>query len=447
MSLFRGSAPLVMPPSPIFVPEGSQSDAAAVALLFGDDQTASAPSLNEPSTAAAPRPSQQPSAWRVVGARTSLFDDHIKDPPPPRVASPVVDEGSAEDVAHSKPAPAVAARKGPPPTPPAAVLAGKNAKQSRGRSAESAATDTPEAPVLVSLTKGDAEKPTKTRKLRTLGGPDKSTLAVLGAGSLLVLGVAGVLLGVISNPFARPRAAVTAPRSAGPAVPTAKAPSPVSASAPSPAQLPKPATPTPTTAPQAATPPIAVAATPTPTPPKPSDAPKVAASTVAATAPAAKAAAVVTKAAPTPAAKDAAAAPAATAQPASETRQASPPAQAATADEPSGGEALISAARKKLADDEPQAAEALLRQALAKDPQDHHAMELLARALMDQDRGQEALPFARKIVQRRPRRIPYRLLLGDLLLMVGDEAHAKLEWEEARKLAPDDPQIKRRLGQ
>jgi len=71
---------------------------------------------------------------------------------------------------------------------------------------------------------------------------------------------------------------------------------------------------------------------------------------------------------------------------------------------------------------------------------------MLARALMDQERGQEALVFARKIVQRRPRRAPYRLLLGDLLLMVGDEAGAKSEWQKALALTPDDPQIKRRLG-
>jgi predicted Zn-dependent protease len=112
-----------------------------------------------------------------------------------------------------------------------------------------------------------------------------------------------------------------------------------------------------------------------------------------------------------------------------------------------GGQAALAAARKKLADDDPQGAETLLRQVLTKYPQDHHAMELLVHALMDQDRGAEALPYARKIVQRRPRRVSYRLLLGDLLLMVGDAPAARAEWLEASTIAPGDPQVKRRLGQ
>jgi len=73
-------------------------------------------------------------------------------------------------------------------------------------------------------------------------------------------------------------------------------------------------------------------------------------------------------------------------------------------------------------------------------------MEVLVRALMDQDRGQDAVPFARKMVQRRGRRVPYRLLLGDVLLMVGDEAGARAEWNKALQLAPSDREIKRRLG-
>jgi predicted negative regulator of RcsB-dependent stress response len=50
------------------------------------------------------------------------------------------------------------------------------------------------------------------------------------------------------------------------------------------------------------------------------------------------------------------------------------------------------------------------------------------------------------MVQRRGKRVPYRLLLGDVLLMVGDEAGARAEWKAALELAPDDREIKRRLG-
>ena len=124
------------------------------------------------------------------------------------------------------------------------------------------------------------------------------------------------------------------------------------------------------------------------------------------------------------------------------------PAPSEAADEPSGADdsdKVIAAARKLLGSDEPDKAEALMRDVIAKDPQNHHAMEVLARALMDQDRGAEAVPFARKIVQRRGKRVPYRLLLGDLLLMIGDEAGARAEWQQALALAPGNAEIERRL--
>ena len=73
-------------------------------------------------------------------------------------------------------------------------------------------------------------------------------------------------------------------------------------------------------------------------------------------------------------------------------------------------------------------------------------MEVLVRALIDQDRGTEAVPFARKMVKRRSKRVPYRLLLGDALLMTGDEAGARREWQAALELDPKDRQVRMRLG-
>ena len=64
-------------------------------------------------------------------------------------------------------------------------------------------------------------------------------------------------------------------------------------------------------------------------------------------------------------------------------------------------EGLLRASRQALSADNPQLAESLAREGLAQAPQDHHAMELLVLALMDQDRGQEALPWARKIASPR----------------------------------------------
>jgi predicted Zn-dependent protease len=106
----------------------------------------------------------------------------------------------------------------------------------------------------------------------------------------------------------------------------------------------------------------------------------------------------------------------------------------------------LQTARRKLASDDSVGAEAAARKVLASDPQSLPATEILARALVDQERGKDALPFARKLVQRAGKRVPYRLLLGDVLLMTGDEAAARREWERALEIAPYDAEIQRRLG-
>jgi predicted Zn-dependent protease len=138
-------------------------------------------------------------------------------------------------------------------------------------------------------------------------------------------------------------------------------------------------------------------------------------------------------------------APQAAAPAAAPTKAAAP---AATDDDSEEGapEALLRAGRQALSADDAPGAERIARQALGQFPQDHHAMELMVLALMDQDRGTEALPYARRMVQKRSRRVPYRLLLGDLLLMVGDDGAARAEWQKALALSPGDRAIKRRLG-
>jgi hypothetical protein len=106
----------------------------------------------------------------------------------------------------------------------------------------------------------------------------------------------------------------------------------------------------------------------------------------------------------------------------------------------------LQVARRKLASDDAEGAEAAARKSLASEPQSLPATEVLARALIEQDRGRDALPVARKLVQRAAKRVPYRLLLGDVLLMTGDEAAARREWQRALELAPGDAEIERRLG-
>jgi hypothetical protein len=457
-------------------------------LLFGAERALRAPQANEPLPSIEPRRAHE-------GTRTSLFDDSVQDPPPPqqvarRAASPAriaserpepvarqVADIPAADTPRLEPAvarvapealglePAVArvapeasslepavsrvaakassfAPAAPPPPPPEAIRP-RNASAT-GHSAvrpESVqvrdygdhATAPPDKPAERTRAAPDPVPPKRVRKRRATSGLDRLTLWGLGLASLVALGSACVLLGLVPGPFGPGRAATS--KASENATPALKPANP----APKPATAVVVAHPQPQPAKPAAT--LPAEAPPAPRVAQPPTSPAQAAVAVAAPAAAETHPALspkpegVKSEAPKPeASKPEASAPTAGAKP------------AAAEDEPGGQGALLTA-RKKLAEDDPQGAETLMRQVLAKDPQDHHAMELLAHALMDQDRGAEALPYARKIVQRRPRRVAYRLLLGDLLLMVGDVSAARVEWQEASKIAPGDPQIKRRLVQ
>ena len=260
-----------------------------------------------------------------------------------------------------------------------------------------------------------------TRKRRVETGPKKGVLAGLGVAAALTLGSAAVVLRLIPNPVApAPQAAAVAapaPKPAAPAIPAAPPMAvPVHGFKPAPVPAPPPAE-------------VAAAeAAPTPV---------VAADTVAVEAPSVAPAAV---AAPLAAKSKVPVTPAAA--PTAALAKVEAPKTGApndAAESSAGGEQnqrLVSAATKKLAEDDPKGAEALMREALTNDPDDHHAMEVLVRALIDQDRGAEAVPFARRMVKRRSRRVPYRLLLGDALLMTGDENGARREWKAALEIEP-----------
>ena len=106
----------------------------------------------------------------------------------------------------------------------------------------------------------------------------------------------------------------------------------------------------------------------------------------------------------------------------------------------------VTAARRKLADDDAEGAEELMRQLLQNDPHNDQALDVLVRALIDQDRGGAAAAAAEKLVALRPRSVPALLLLGDALLMKGDEAKAKAAWQKALDLKPGDAGAMQRLG-
>jgi tetratricopeptide (TPR) repeat protein len=310
------------------------------------------------------------------------------------------------------------------------------------------------------------------RKRRVATGPKKRVLIAAGLGAALSMGAAAAVLQLIPNPFAPREASGSIARLD--ARPPVAAPKPVAAAPAKPAAAPAPA-PVPATPPAASaraeTPAAAAAAPATPAPAAAAAATRAAESAAPPAKPEALAQAKPEAVPATSAAKPEATAPAApaVAQPpaaaiapaAAKVETAKPEAAKAEVEKPEAAKPeadddahpaaaenhkLILAANKLLADDDAKGAEALMRQALAADPGDHHAMEVLVRALIDQDRGAEAVPYARKMVKRRSKRVAYRLLLGDALLMTGDEAAARREWNTALEIGPKDRQVRMRLG-
>jgi predicted negative regulator of RcsB-dependent stress response len=441
MALFEDDS---IPPS---APEADDP----VASLFRSSQAMPAPKIVEaPSEAEITR-------WHAA-TRSSLFEESVRDPSPPPPAGsiagayvpPPAPDAPRKPPAIAAPAPAAAT----PPVPPPAVTA------------EALLAPPPALPPRAGA---DAAP----RKRRVATGPKKRVLIAAGLGAALSMGAAAAVLQLIPNPFAPREASGSIARLD--AQPPVAAPKPVAAAPAKPAAAPAPA-PVPATPPAASAraevPAAAAAAAPaTPAPAAAAAATRAAESAAPPAKPEALAQAKPEAVPATSAAKPEATAPAApaVAQPpaaaiapaAAKVETAKPEAAKAEVEKPEAAKPeadddahsaaaenhkLILAANKLLADDDAKGAEALMRQALAADPGDHHAMEVLVRALIDQDRGAEAVPYARKMVKRRSKRVAYRLLLGDALLMTGDEAAARREWNTALEIDPKDRQVRMRLG-
>jgi hypothetical protein len=444
------------PPSPLDTPGGADP----VASLFSADRTLPAPVV-------APEANESElTRWKA--ARDSLFGESVKDPPPPtgsaasargqhtgplgfanklQAAAPEPPEALApppaaapvraapvakigvgpetQRMSTGRRAPVeLAAEPGPAPLeseqlpklePPKSRTRAASAPVQAPAAAGSRGDAPAAAPRRADATPGKRpagarqRKPTPPATMRKeeperaesevrsarrfKRGPKPLLLGALGLAVLATGGIAAVFLGVVPDPLAD--AAVEAPLPPRPATP--KLTTDTAAPAPAPAPLPTPAE--------------AV-----------DEKPSAAQANVG-----------------KPGAKPIAAAPVAVKP------QAKSELSLADDGDASDSAALLANARKALADDNASGAEALARRALAREPDDHHAMEVLARALIDQDRGPEAVVLARRIVEKRKKRVPYRLLLGDALLMTGDQAGARNEWQAAAALEPSNREVQQRL--
>jgi len=322
---------------------------------------------------------------------------------PPTSLPKLETQNKKKTALHAGAPPPAAGRPEVPLAPPPAAAkrgveppAGKKARLEPAGATRTKKKTPPPRPASAEVVEASAGK----KKFRR--GPKPLLLAALGMLVLAAGGVSAVVLEIVPDPFADPAQE-----------PAARGRAPARAAAPSK--------------------PVAAAAPAAPTPQPGAEQPKAQAATPQA--PVAKAAKAQAPAAQAAAPKPAtAAAPPATAVPALDE---------ATAN--AGTDQLISLARKALNEENAPQAEALARRALARDGDDHHAMEVLARSLIDQDRGPEAVTFARRIVDKRKKRVPYRLLLGDALLMIGDATGARREWQAAAELEPNNREVKQRL--
>lgn len=85
------------------------------------------------------------------------------------------------------------------------------------------------------------------------------------------------------------------------------------------------------------------------------------------------------------------------------------------------------------------------RQALQVDHGNPHAYEGLARVSLRTGARDEALQYAQRAVQVRPRRAQYRVLLGDVHQAMGNAAEARRAWQEALRVDPHSREARRRL--
>lgn len=112
----------------------------------------------------------------------------------------------------------------------------------------------------------------------------------------------------------------------------------------------------------------------------------------------------------------------------------------------SAASVLLSRARLLLAQNRPDHAERILRQALGQEPDCPEAHTLLASALLALDRGAAALPEARQGVQLAPDEPFAHYVLCRALAAVNQEAAAERAVREAIRLDPEDPDYRALLS-
>ncbi len=91
-------------------------------------------------------------------------------------------------------------------------------------------------------------------------------------------------------------------------------------------------------------------------------------------------------------------------------------------------------------------AEATLDRAWELDPKNPQAMAGYATLYITAKEGDRAVKWAERAVEKRPRRAPYRVLLGDALMLRGEARRARKAWRKALEQDPDNRAARARLA-
>jgi len=91
-------------------------------------------------------------------------------------------------------------------------------------------------------------------------------------------------------------------------------------------------------------------------------------------------------------------------------------------------------------------AEATLDRAWELDPKNPQAMAGYAALYIAANEGDRAIRWAERAVAKRPRRAPYRVLLGDALMLQGEVDSARRAWRKALAQDPDSRAARSRLA-
>jgi tetratricopeptide (TPR) repeat protein len=109
-------------------------------------------------------------------------------------------------------------------------------------------------------------------------------------------------------------------------------------------------------------------------------------------------------------------------------------------------DSLVREAEALVRQDQLARAAPLFERAFELDPDDNHVLIGMARVYISRGDGARAVELAEAGVRMRPRRVEYRIVLGDAHRLAGNVEEARAAWTRARQLEPSNRAARERLA-